>query len=154
MKHKVIIDNLFQVLQNIFLHQTKASAPNSFMGMELHFITIMTAIIGSSATGGVLVWILNKSKMRAEIRKIDIEADSIILSKYEQLVARLENRVSELEAENQALMKEVKLIMEVNTRMEYKLGRISSLIGGVMDEQTKRSEPFRSILQELQMPVS
>lgn len=95
------------------------------------------------------MWYLNRRKGAAETRKINAEADDILLARYAELLERQERRMNELEAENAALMTELKKIRASADRMEYILTRISSLLTGVLDDETKGMEPYRSILREL-----
>lgn len=105
-------------------------------------------------TGGGLVALLshrtNKGRTVAETKKINAEIESLIDSRYERLIKSLSNRIAELENENRLLLDELRAIRQSSERLEQKLTRISALLGSVMDETARSSEPYLSILKELE----
>lgn len=95
------------------------------------------------------MWYLNRRKGTAEARKIEVETEAILLQKYAELLERQERRMNELEHENQQLLTELRKLRASADRQEYILSRISSLLSGVLDDETRETEPYRSILKEL-----
>lgn len=109
----------------------------------------MVALLSSGGGVALISYLQNKGKAKAEAAKIQAETGDVIDVRYNRLVDRLTKRIDELEAENLMLMSELKKIRELSMRMEYKLGRISALMVGGLDEETKMKEPYRSIIREL-----
>lgn len=102
----------------------------------------MTAIISAGGVTTAFNYFQNRRKSGAEANKIEQEAQDLIVSRYERLTKRLEERIDELEKENRQLML-------VSLRMERKLSKISSLLASVLSENDRQREPFRSIIEEL-----
>lgn len=117
------------------------------------FEQIIVAMLTFLTGGGfvaVLNYRLNKSKTSAETKKLNAEIETLIDSRYERLIKSLSNRITELEGENRLLLDELRALRQSSERLEQKLTRISALIGSVMDDNARNSEPYLSILKELE----
>lgn len=117
--------------------------------MSSEILTLMVGLVSSGGGVALFSYLQNRSKSRAEALKIQAETGDVIDQRYDRLVDRLTKRIDELENENMVLMSELRKIRDTSMRLEYKLGKISSLMVGGLDDDTKQKEPYRSIIREL-----